>query len=97
MNNSEYFRKMAERIDHNAPTTPVTIVPPAQGVPVSSTFGGAAVIVPPAQGGEAVELLVLDAKGDPAQFWGTILTRVQMEVRQLEDKQRIMQGFGGGR
>lgn len=78
MANSEQFRKMAERIDHNA----------------EATFGGAAVIVPPAQGGETVELLILDAKGDPAQFWGTILTRAQMEIQGLQDKQQIIRGFG---
>lgn len=69
---------MADRIDHNK----------------DSTFGGAAVIVPPQNGGEAVVVLVLDEKGDPAQFWGTILTRSQLEIEKLKDRARMQQGFG---
>jgi len=78
MSNSAPFTQMATRIDHNT----------------DSNFGGAAVIVPPAQGGEKIELLMLDAKGDPAQFWGTILTRAQLELKAIDDKRAIQQGFG---
>lgn len=79
MPESDRFRQMADRIDHNK----------------DSTFGGAAVIVPPQNGGEPVVVLVLDEKGDPAQFWGTILTRAQLEVSRLTERQRVqgMQGF----
>ncbi len=72
------FRLMADRVEHN------------QG----SGFGGAAVIVPPAQGGEPVELLILDPKADPAQFWGAIYTRAQLEVNALQDRRQMQQGFG---
>jgi len=81
MSKAAQFRTMADRIDHN------------QG----STFGGAAVIMPPDNGGDPVELLIIDAKADPAQFWGTILTRAQMEVQKLQDKSQIQQAFGYSR
>lgn len=55
-----------------------------------SQFGGAAVIVPPQ--GEPIEVLILDSQGDVAQFWGTIQTRIQLVLQQLQD-QRAM-GFG---
>lgn len=74
---SSCFRKMAERIDHNA----------------DSRFGGAAVIVPPQQGGDVIELLILDEKGDPAQFWGTILTRAQLEVGRIEGQKQLQHAF----
>ena len=76
--NSARFRKMADRIDHNS----------------DSKFGGAAVVVPPRDGGDAVEFLILYAQAGPAQFWGTILSRAQLEISRIEDKNRIQQGFG---
>ena len=76
---SQPFTKMAERIAHNT----------------DSTFGGAVVIVPPGQsGGEPIELLMLDAQGDPAQFWSTILTRIQVQMSKLQDAERVAQSFG---
>ena len=75
---SKPFTEMAARIDHN----------------VESTFGGAVVIVPPAQGGNKIELLMLDAKGDPAQFWGTLLTRIQQEIAEIDNRRAVQQGFG---
>jgi len=79
---AECFRRMAARIDHNAPIDPAG----------KALFGGAAVIIPPDNGGQPVELLILDASSDPAQFWGTILTRINILVQQLEEKRRT--GFG---
>lgn len=76
--NSEPFTKMAERISHN----------------VGSTFGGAVVIIPPGNNGDPIELLMLDAQGDPAQFWSTILTRIQVTIQKLQDQERIAQGYG---
>lgn len=73
---SDSFRKMAEQIDHNA----------------QSGFGGAAVIVPPGDSGEVIELLLLDSKGDPAQFLSTLMTRIQLMVQDLE-AQRAQPGF----
>jgi hypothetical protein len=72
------FEAMKDRIVHNA----------------GSTFGGAAVIVPPEGGGEPIELLMLDAKGDPAQFWGSIASRIQIVLANLQDQQRNQVGFG---
>ena len=74
------FRQMAERIDHNSPPH------------LDAAFGGAAVIIPPNQGGKPVELLILDASSDPAQFWATVITRINMVVSELDAQAR--QGFG---
>lgn len=76
---AERFRVMAARIDHNDPTT----------------FGGAVVIIPPANdGGESIELLILDLKADPAQFWSTIKTRIEIKLAELDEGRRNRQAFG---
>lgn len=62
------FQKMAERIEHNA----------------NSTFGGAAVIVPPADGGDPIEIMLLDSRGDVAQFWSTLKTRIDIRIAELQ-------------
>jgi len=66
------FRRMADRIEKNA----------------DATFGGAVVIVPPSYAGDTIELLMLDAQGDAAQFWGTIATRIQIILKSLDDQRR---------
>lgn len=75
---AERFRQMAAAIDHNA----------------DGTFGGAVVIIPPANGGEPIELLILDLKADPAQFWATIKTRIEIKLAELDDRQRNQKAFG---
>lgn len=80
---SDRFRKMADRIDHNAPLSPDS---------PNTLFGGAAVIIPPNNGGKPVELLLLDASSDPAQFWSTVMTRIKLVVDELDNQAR--QGFG---
>ncbi len=80
---SEPFRRMADRIDHNAPLSPEQ---------PNALFGGAAVIIPPVGGGKPVELLMLDASSDPAQFWATVMTRIKLVVDEIEHQTR--QGFG---
>lgn len=56
-------------------------------------FGGVAVIVPP--DGEPVEFLIIDPKKNVAQFYGTIKTRIEDQVAELEMRQRQQQaGFG---
>lgn len=72
------FRVMANRIDHNA----------------DAVFAGAAVIVPPAEGGEPVEMLIIDSSQSPAQFWGALLTKCQISLKDLDEKQRNTQAFG---
>jgi hypothetical protein len=59
-----------------------------------STFGGAVVIVPPKNAGDQVELLMLDAQGDPAQFWSTIQTRIAIILDKLKDQERVGSAFG---
>jgi hypothetical protein len=75
------FRRMADNIERNGE---------ALG------FGGAAVIVPPLATGteKPVEILLLDASGDPAQFLSTVLSRIQIMLKEIDDKQRFAQaGF----
>ena len=72
------FKAMAAAIEHN---------------PIA-TFGGAVVIMPPANGGEPIELLILDLKADPAQFWSTIRTRIDIKLAELDESRRTNQAFG---
>ena len=71
---SDRFQVMAELIRHNA----------------GRKFGGAAVIVPPIVTGteKPIELLMIDDNADPAQFIATLVTRLQMMAREIEDNQR---------
>ena len=59
-------------------------------------FGGAFVVVPPAEGGDALETLILDSKTDAAQFWQMLLTKCQMMIATLDAQQR-QSAFGGRR
>ena len=68
---SDRYRLMADRLDHNA----------------DAQFGGCAVIIPPPGGGDPIELLMLDSRGDPAQFWATIQTRIQIVLEGLKERQ----------
>lgn len=73
--NSKVFREMADRIDHN---------------PVAE-FAGAAVIVPPPNGGATLEVMILDKIPDAAQFWSAVLTRSKLILDDLErEKQQRM-------
>lgn len=75
---SALFRKMADRIDHN----------------FTAVFAGASVIVPPPDGGDTVEMLILDASQSAAQFWGALATKCQIEIAKLGEAQRNTQAFG---
>ncbi len=75
---SDLFRRMADRIDHN----------------VDSRFAGAAVIVIPGGQFEPIEILMLDTAQDPAQFIAALSTRFKIILTQIDDKQRLLQGFG---
>mgnify|MGYP001576056754 CR=1 FL=1 len=57
-----------------------------------SEFGGACVIIPPG-GGEGVEFLLIDVKGDTAQFYSAIQTKIQIALKEMEDQQRRLQGY----
>ena len=74
------FRAMADAIERNA----------------NASFGGAFVVVPPAEGGDVLETLILDSKTDPAQFWQMLLTKCQMMIATLDAQQR-QSAFGGRR
>ncbi len=72
------FTEMAQRLEKNK----------------GEQFGGAFVIVPPAEGGEPVSTVIFDNRQDPAQFWNLVLTRAQIMLGDLEQKQRAGQAFG---
>lgn len=56
-------------------------------------FGGACVIVPPG-GGEGIEFLLIDARGDVSQFFGAVTTKVQVMLEELKERQRHrLQGY----
>ena len=61
----------------------------------ADVFGGVAVIVPPQDGGEPVEFLIIDPKKNAAQFYATVKTRIEGQIGDLEVLQRQQQaGFG---
>lgn len=68
---SDRYRLMADRLDHNA----------------DATFGGSCVIIPPPGGGEPIEFILLDLKSDPAQFWSTVSTKIQIALENLKQQQ----------
>lgn len=72
------FALMAERVMHNK----------------DATFGGAVVIVPPKNAGDQVELLMLDAQGDAAQFWSTLKSRIEIVLDKLREQERNASAFG---
>ncbi len=55
-------------------------------------FGGACVIIPPG-GGEGIEFLLIDSKGDIAQFLGAVMTKIQVVMEEMKDQQRRLQPF----
>jgi hypothetical protein len=76
---ADILRRLADQIDKND----------------NSTFGGVAVIVPPENGGDPIEVLILDPKKNAAQFYATIKTRLEGQLADLETSQRQQQaGFG---
>ena len=77
-NASDRFRIMADLIDRN----------------VNSTFGGAVVIIPPFEGGDPIEMLMLDVTADAGQFWATIKTRIEIKLNQMDEKARAQATFG---
>lgn len=75
---ADRLRRMADRIDHNQ----------------DSPFGGVCVIIPPPNGGQALEFLTLDANQDPTQFWATIATKIKLALEDAEAERRRLMGFG---
>ena len=77
----ERFQSMALRIKH--------CLGAASG---AVAFGGACVIVPPGNSAEPIEFLLLDPKGDLAQFYSAIQSKIQLQLEDLREKQRVQQG-----
>lgn len=79
MSNNETFDRMSKLLAENK----------------TAGFGGAAVIVFPQTGAttpiEPIELLILDGKGDVAQFLATLVTRLEMVKQEINTSQ---QAFG---
>jgi len=69
---------MAERLNHNP----------------DSPFGGCFVVVPPNEGGDPIETLILDSKQDAAQFWMLLKTKCDIALGELDQKQRQAATFG---
>lgn len=74
---ADRFRKMAERLDHNA----------ADG------FGGCFLIIPPVDGGEVIDTLILDTRQSAVQFWVLLKTKCEDEIIRLDAGGRAQQAF----
>lgn len=74
--NADYFRKMADRIDHNK----------------DAGFGGACVFIPPQGMGEPIEILILDTASDAAQFYSAVATRLEISLNKLKDQNQSPYG-----
>lgn len=55
-------------------------------------FGGALLLVPP-DGGDPVELLLIQPTRDLALFWSTVNSLVQIKAREFEEKARANDPF----
>lgn len=74
---SELFRQMAERIEKVG----------------DDEFGGALLVVPPPdQSGQnhAIEVLLIDPKRDPANYWAMATSKIQTAAAVFEEKARAM-------
>lgn len=72
------FTQMAEAIERNK----------------DATFGGAFVVMPPGPEAVSVETLILDSKQDEAQFWNMLMTKCQMMLAEIDQRQRTAAVFG---
>lgn len=75
------FQDMAARLCRNA----------------DQAFGGAFVVIPPANGGDPLEALILDPKQDPATFWTLLKTKCDLAIGELDQKARNQQAGTFGR
>lgn len=60
----------------------------------ADNFGGAFVVIPPSDGGDLLETLVLDSRQDPAMLWMLLKTKCDMELTKLDQAQRSGNAFG---
>jgi hypothetical protein len=56
-------------------------------------FGGAFVVIPPEDGGDPFETLILDSKQNAAQFWILLKSKCEMALTESDQKQRVGQAF----
>lgn len=56
-------------------------------------FGGAFLLVPPAQTGNVVETLVLSDQ-NAGLFWATVKMLIDAQYKTLQDQQNFQQSFG---
>jgi hypothetical protein len=56
-------------------------------------FAGAVVIVPPAEGGSAIEIFQIDASPSPSEFWGLIKFKADAAIFELSSQARMGQAF----
>jgi hypothetical protein len=56
------------------------------------SFAGSAVIVPPS--GDPIEVLILNPSPNPAMFWSSIKTLIEMEIEKLADRERNQNAWG---
>jgi len=75
---ADRFRAMATAIELNG----------------ADNFGGAFVVIPPSDGGDILETLVLDSRQDPAMLWMLLKTKCDMELTKLDQAQRSGNAFG---
>lgn len=78
---SKPFTEMATRIEHNA----------------DNKFGGAFVIVPPLEGGDIMEVLVLDQGNSAAQFWMVLNAKCKMALEAIAEKEAQANSMYGRR
>lgn len=76
---SQPFTEMANRIEVN----------------MAQDYGGSFVIMPPGDDVKPAVMLILDNSGDAAVFWGSVMTRCQIELEMLKQKEESG-GFMGG-
>lgn len=56
-------------------------------------FGGAFVIVPPENGGDPFQTLILDAKQDPAQFFTLLKVKSEAQITLIDQAMRNQNAF----
>ncbi len=57
-------------------------------------YGGSFVIVPPGEEVTPHVMLILDNSGDPSVFWASVMTRCQIALEELKQKDEQQGGFG---
>jgi hypothetical protein len=78
---SDFFRKMADDIDRNA----------------GAGFGGAFVCVPPTNGGDAFQTLIVGEATDASDYWVLLKSKAEAQIRAADAQARQGQAFGGRR